>query len=576
MIIFIRAHKSLSPDIQQQLSLYLGDNNYQISDLGDFIMIHKKGDLVEINHEERHNLLILIEGSVLLTPNKAEEKLCDLYLRYGVNMGHFLHGFFNLIIIDRSKGKLLAINDCLGTYPLYYSQISDGSCIISSDFSAIRSFAGAAFVIDEIALREYACFNYVLGSRTLLKNISRLTPGSYLDWDRHGFKIIRYWDIRRFYKNSIKDEHEFYILLRDVFIAVVRKWVGKHVNIGLLLSGGYDSRLLLACLSHVGISVRAYTWKNQQVDDVGIAATLAGKVPCAHRVVDNNIPDSEIDNVVAEAMINSGFTMPIFHIDRYYAIKQIKEQVDMLFSGQGELIRYTPVPNDYITSDAIRFLKGKDKEDPAKTRHFFNLPDGGSYAGCRQDFFPWSSNLVEDLTTFLFFNAYRDDYGTLRNTESRLVPVIMPFLDRLVVEVLLQGPFALCRQKNWAENPLATFRTRRLYLELINHTAPTLLEVKLDRGYPAIWDSNSRGFLMLILYGFLQKMKSRLRKRQTTPDQWRKYVYRLLSDDRMRQREHINQSKLFEILKRWPLWTPVESYELEKIARFELFMRGYA
>lgn len=514
--------------------------------------------------ENSNAALILSTGHIVKIKRDLLSSLSGSEIKHLLNE---LAGYFSLFIWNKNHKRAMIASDKLGLNPLYYTVTPDNALIFSTALENFLALPDFPISLDKTALRQFADFNYLLGERTFIKNVFRFRPGTLMVWDEKELRKENYWDAAEFFSGTMLTEKEFFNKFPVVMREVIGEWVEGKKRVGILLSGGYDSRAILACLYDLGVQGYAYTWDNPAIEETDIVRRLARAAGFKLRFLPFYPQERDTADLIAEVGRLTDFAFPFFHIGRYNAIKQIADEVDIIFSGQGELIRITPVPNDYISPVTLSHIYGKGDDH---VQHFFNIDTTDKIF----DDFPYQHfKPVEQLTCFLLYNAYRDDYGILNYGESQIIPVAMPYFDGRIIELLLKSPFSIARLNSWKRNFLFTLKSRKIYYHIVKQMAPHLLDIPLDRGYPQKFD---RSYLNSIFsnLGILKIAVNPRRNRKETPP-WMKYVYSLLSENRTLERDFYNREKIKKSLKKFPCWSPVESYELEKVARFELFYRHF-
>ncbi len=537
--------------------LYAGDNIVILNNDGNSRIL-----------KDSINSVVFIDGDIL---NIKKNSVSSLLEANSKNLLKKLEGYFFLLIWDKTNKKTLIINDKLGLYPLYYTFTNQNELVVSTNLEECAHTFSLSLSIDPVALKQYATFNYILGERTFIENIFRFKPGTALVWDNKNTTKENYWDVSQSFSNA-KDsisEKEFLKEFPGKIQEVISDWIVGKKKIGIFLSGGYDSRAILACLYNLGVKGYAYTWDNPAIKETDIAQRLAEATGFKLRYLPFYPEEKDTEKLIYEVGELTDFSFPLFHIGRYNAIKQISDSVDIIFSGQGELIRITPVPNDYISQITLSYIY--KTRPPYRAEHFFQNEDMSS--DLFQDFEYRHLSPTQQLTCFLLYNAYRDDYGMLRYGESKIIPVAMPFFDGRIIELLLKSPYSIARLKSWRRNVPFTFKTRRIYYNIVNQMAPHLLNIPLDRGYPQRFDNCYLNSVLNGIWTLKNSIFFRKNKKEIPP--WWRYIHNLLSQNKTLNREFYNEQKLRDSLNRFPNWSPEESYELEKVARFELWFRHF-
>src|SRR5690242_1627555 len=166
------------------------------------------------------------------------------YIReFGISSIVDFKGIFAFGFLDKKNKKLYLARDHFGVKPLYYFINSD-KLLFGSELKVILSNQAYEKRLDLKSLNIYLTLRYNPSPGTLFKNIFKLKPASYLEYDFNGkVQENKYWNKVQKIDHNIKLEEaieQYQILLKE---AVKRQLLGD-VPIGLLLSGGLDSAVL--------------------------------------------------------------------------------------------------------------------------------------------------------------------------------------------------------------------------------------------------------------------------------------------------------------------------------------------
>ncbi|MGF2412017.1 MAG: asparagine synthase (glutamine-hydrolyzing), partial [Ferruginibacter sp.] len=179
------------------------------------------------------------------------EVLLHLYAEYGDNFVNLLNGMFAFIIFDKRKNRLLVARDHFGIKPLYW-YADDSKIIFGSEIKALLAHPDIAAEPDDENLYEYLTFQFILGTGTMFKNISKVQPGHYMAIDLQSWKTteVKYW-IPDFNIDQFHTEEYFIVELQKILEETISQQLRSDVPIGTYLSGGLDSSLVTIMASKV-------------------------------------------------------------------------------------------------------------------------------------------------------------------------------------------------------------------------------------------------------------------------------------------------------------------------------------
>ena len=172
------------------------------------------------------------------------EVILKLYLRYGADFLHMLNGDFALAIYDSRIAKLFLVRDRLGIKPLYLYRRA-GQFAFASEIKAFKA-AGLPLSLNEAGIGNYLVFKYSPGQETLLQEVSRLQPGSMLEFDLAdgSEKTTRYWSLAENKQAFPGTYQEAKSELRRLVESAVNLRLIADVPIANYLSGGLDSSII--------------------------------------------------------------------------------------------------------------------------------------------------------------------------------------------------------------------------------------------------------------------------------------------------------------------------------------------
>ncbi|MBA2849321.1 asparagine synthase (glutamine-hydrolyzing) [Thermosulfuriphilus ammonigenes] len=199
-----------------------------------------------------------LKGRAFISHSDSEVIL-QAYLEYGLDFLRHLAGMFAFAIWDGERNSLILARDRLGIKPLYYL-VGRDFFLFASEKKALLPFLAGEPEIRPEALFETLQYQFLTGEKTLVQGINRLPPAEMLIVYLHRrLERRRYWSPatlrpRRLGFEEARDQ--FDLLFEEVFVQHLR----CEVPLGVFLSGGLDSAVILACLRTLKAGpVRAFT-----------------------------------------------------------------------------------------------------------------------------------------------------------------------------------------------------------------------------------------------------------------------------------------------------------------------------
>ncbi|PYR36919.1 MAG: asparagine synthase (glutamine-hydrolyzing) [Acidobacteria bacterium] len=194
-------------------------------------------------------------GHVFQT-NSDTEAIIHAYKEWGEDAFEHLNGMFGLAIWDVRQRKLILARDAMGIKPLYY-RLESNTLFFGSEIRPLLVAAGAD--LDPVALNLFLRYRYTPSPRTLFEGIRKLAPGTMLVAERARVRVKRWYQFTPTPFTPRKSFREAKEELASHYKAALDRHLISDVPVGLLLSGGIDSSLLLALMSRVGTSWPTYT-----------------------------------------------------------------------------------------------------------------------------------------------------------------------------------------------------------------------------------------------------------------------------------------------------------------------------
>jgi asparagine synthase (glutamine-hydrolysing) len=203
--------------------------------------------------------------------------LINLYEELGLKFLERLNGWFSGLIIDLRKAQAFLFNDRYGIGRICYHQ-QDGKFYFSSEAKSLLKVLPQLRSLDPKSLGEVFSCGSVLENRTLFSGISLLPGGSVWSfWKSRPPERGQYFEPRSWEELPTLDEPDYYQQLKETWQRVLPRYFPATEHTGLSLTGGVDSRMVLAWAPRATGELPCYTFSGRYRDcnDVKLARQLA-------------------------------------------------------------------------------------------------------------------------------------------------------------------------------------------------------------------------------------------------------------------------------------------------------------
>src|SRR5437867_2883811 len=341
--------------------LGLGFRRLSIIDLagGHQPMSDRDGSVWVVFNGEIYNFLELTReleayGHTFRTRSDTEV-IVHGYKQWGDDVLNRLNGMFGLAIWDAGQRRLVLARDPFGIKFLYY-RIDGDRVYFGSEIRAVRAATQDQVEIDPVSLNLFLRYRYTPSPYTLFEGIRKLAPGSKVTFENGSYHLSRWYRSKpgAFAPPKSADEAEEELLA--LYKQAVRRQLISDVPVGLLLSGGIDSGLLLALMNLYGRSWRTYTvgYGSSFADDELVdAAETARTLSSRHTpvMITRSTFEEALPTIVAslEEPIATSSIVPMFFVcERARAdvkVALIGQGPDELFGGYRRHlgVRYSPL-----------------------------------------------------------------------------------------------------------------------------------------------------------------------------------------------------------------------------------------
>jgi len=290
------------------------------------LCIFMEGEVYDYQEAKRQ---LVDRGHQFQIDNDAEFVL-HLFEEVGETFASQLNGAFVAAIWDVRARKLWIVNDRFGLQQLFYRE--DGKRLLfAGHTAAFQADPHYNPQVDRLALAEFLSFEHILGNRTLIADVKLLPPGSILTFQNGQLSIRSYYDFQ--FVEDYQDRDEAWYVERWVHLmqqAVERRMRGDG-PIGLQLSGGLDSRVMLAMINHRRYPLHTFTFGVPGCDDARFAREAADRRGTIHHFMELR-PDY-LRSVAEEGVKSTNGLKSCVHMHVLGALDETAKLVNVLYTG---------------------------------------------------------------------------------------------------------------------------------------------------------------------------------------------------------------------------------------------------
>jgi len=365
-----------------------------------------------------------------------------------------LNGRFHGLLIDRTKRTAMLFNDRYGMHRLYYHASKD-AFYFSAEAKAILAVHPELRRIEPRALGEYILCGCVLDNRTLFDGIQVL-PGA-ARWTFQGGSLEKkgiYFHPREWEEQETLDPDQYYREIREVFSRRLPRYFTAQEPIGLSLTGGLDTRMILAWHKPQPGSLPCYTFGGMFRDcqDVVVARKVARECNQSHEII--RVGQEFLSNFSRYA------ERTIYMTD---GCADVRRASDLYLNERAREIAPVRMTGNYGSEvlRAVRAFKATKSMPGLITeamRPYFDQAEA-----------TYGTMLGENPVSFAVFKQAPWHHFGLLALEQTQVSVRSPYLDNDLVRTVFQAP-------------RTTLGSPDLCLSLIADGSPALRRIATDNG----------------------------------------------------------------------------------------------
>jgi asparagine synthase (glutamine-hydrolysing) len=249
---------------------------------------------------ERRDVVLLFSGECFVNPETrtglrqkghdvrqaAGSWLVHLYEEEGDRFFEKLNGLFSGLLIDKRQGKAFLFNDRYGMERLYWHETEE-AVFFASEAKALLRVLPELRAFDREGVAQFLAFGCTLGQRTLFQGIQLLPGASVWSFENGKCQKRKYFFPETWESQPILPAESFQAEFQETFQRILSRYFESESRTGISLTGGQDSRMIMACLPQAGEKPVCYTFSGEKRDtlDALLAAQIAEVCGLEHRIL---------------------------------------------------------------------------------------------------------------------------------------------------------------------------------------------------------------------------------------------------------------------------------------------------
>jgi asparagine synthase (glutamine-hydrolysing) len=229
----------------------------------------------------------LVQKGHQLAKNGADW-LVHLYEEEGDRFFASLNGLFSGVVIDKRQGRVFLFNDRYGVERIYWHGAGQ-DFYFASEAKALLEAIPQLREFDHDGVAQFLAFGCTTGTRTMFRSINLLPGGSVWCFDGGDCHKREYFSPKTWESQSRLSNEAFDAAFEQTFKRILPRYFDREFEseIGISLTGGLDTRLIMACGPDSIQDVICYTFSGQTGEtlDDRFAARIAKACGLEHRLL---------------------------------------------------------------------------------------------------------------------------------------------------------------------------------------------------------------------------------------------------------------------------------------------------
>jgi len=245
---------------------------------------------------EQRDIVLVMAGECYVDPEtrnsltrkghrleNSDDWLVHLYEEDGDQFFEKLNGLFSGLLIDKRQKKAVLFNDRYRIERIYYYE-EDGDFYFASEAKALLRILPQTRAFDEEGVAQFLALGCTLNSRTLFRGVQLLPSASVWSFEDGKCYKREYFSHESWEAQSALSVESYESEFQETFQRILPRYVESDAKVGISLTGGLDTRMIMACLPKTNPSYTSYTFVGQNglTLDARLAARIAASLGLEH------------------------------------------------------------------------------------------------------------------------------------------------------------------------------------------------------------------------------------------------------------------------------------------------------
>ncbi len=413
----------------------------------------------EIHYFETNKIFILFNGYVLPRSSITSggkgiigcSEIYNLYQTFKKDFIQYVKGNF-IIIIGDSKG--FTVYSDRFAIRKFFMHVKNDEFIITDHLEEITKRIKLSPSTINMAL--YGITYHFVNGGTIFNDVEHNQPGEVIIFGKERIKKFHYWNPSDLLK--IESQPVSIRMLAEEIKSFIQITASDTVsNISLSLTGGADTRNLLACFLSLGKKPHVYTYGNPDSRDCMRASTIADKLDLEHSIYDLQIDPSVFEENARRILSLSGGLASIHRVHRLMSVELESSIADIMYLGTlgGEFVRGVS-EDDYIISPIVYENWNSSKIDIQSLSSYLLLKRIKKNNGIISDIktvlesepYMYGNSINRKINALSFITAHLHDAQDINLYNTVFSQVYTPFMDIDYLEMLFSSKYSFNNKEN--------------------------------------------------------------------------------------------------------------------------------